>query len=207
MTGIRKRSPTNKEFKTNFQGLASTRTKKGHLTNQEKKASDNAVETGTLIRISKEKLYENGWEVQVGTDSDAVTYMCSYGDGVLYLPDSTETDVYYIPKEKTEVELVIDKQTKIYTITKINTLNKKPIALYENKLTISTNTNTNTNSDVNTSIEVSNNSVNINSDIVTITDSQNNQVDLVESQKKVDSLLERIQILEDKIEEIESQGE
>ena len=44
MTGIRKRSPTNKEFKTNFQGLASTKTKKGHLNNQEKKLTlDNTI--------------------------------------------------------------------------------------------------------------------------------------------------------------------
>lgn len=211
MTGIRKRSPTNKEFKTNFQGLASTKTKKGHLNNQqEKKPSDNAKENGILVRIHKNKLYENGWEVKVGTGNEAVTYMCSYGDAVLYIPESTLTGKYYVPKQKTEVEVTIDKKSKIYTITKINTLNKKPIALYENNLTISTNTNTDTNSNVTTSIEVSNDSVNIKSDNVTITDSNNNKIDLVATQtttaqqiidlkEQNQSLLERIEILENKV--------
>lgn len=218
MTGIRRRSPTNKEFKTNFQGLAATKTKKGHLdSQQEKKASDNAKEVGTLIRITKDKLYENGWEVQVGSGSGAKTYMCSYQDGVLYIPPFTETDKYYVMKEKVEVEISIDKQTKVYNITKINTLNKKPLALYNEKLTISTNTNTNTNSNVETSIEVSNNSVEINSDNIIINDSNNNKINLIESQvnntEKITkleednailqesnkTLLQRIEILEEKV--------
>lgn len=188
MTGIRKRSPTNKEFKTNFQGLAGTRTKKGHLNSQERESDDVSRETGTLIRIHKKKLYEDGWEVQVGTDKDAKTYMCSYQSGVLYIPDSTETDEYYVPKQKTQVEVNIDKKSKIYTIVKINSLNKKPIALFEDNLTISTNTNENTNSDVEASIEVSTKSITLKSDNVVVLDSNDNKIDLVESNKDLNEL-------------------
>lgn len=212
MTGIRKRSPTNKEFKTNLQGLASTKTKKGHLNNQEKKADDNAIETGVLVRIHKDKLYKNGWEVKIGTGSDAVTYMCSYSDSVLHIPDSTVTDQYYIPKQKTEVDVIIDKKSKIYTITKINTLNKKPLVLYEDNLMISTNTNTDTNSSVKTLIEISEDSINIKSDNIIITDSNNNQINLltlqdttaqqiINLQAQNQSLLERIEVLEKNIKE------
>lgn len=189
MTGIKKRSPTNKEFKTNFQKLASTATKKGHLTDQTKKADDNAVEIGTLVRIVRDKMYENGWEVKVGTGSESKTYMCSYGDGVLCIPESTVTDQYLVPKEKTEVEVSIDKKSKIYTIKKIKTNNTKPIALYDDLLTISTNTNTNTNGNVSASIEVSNDSVNLKTNSVKIT-SDNEEIDLVKSHKTVKSLSE-----------------
>lgn len=224
MVGIKKRSPTNKEFKSNFQKLASTKTKKGHLTNQEKEADDIAKKTGILVKINRKKLYENGWEVKVGTGNDAVTYMCSYGDGVMYIPDSTITDAYFVPKGKVEVEITIDKKTKIYTITKINTNNKKPIALFENVLTLSTDTNTESSKNT-ASIVLSKDSVNINSDNVVIKDSDDNQIDLKESQKQIDtlqnenkeikdtvkslnetnaSLLQRIEILENKISETEN---
>lgn len=198
MTGIRKRSPTNKEFKTNFQGLAGTRTKKGHLNSQERKSDDVSRETGTLIRIHKKKLYENGWEVQVGTDKDAKTYMCSYQSGVLYIPDSTETEEYYVPKQKTQVEVDIDKKSQIYTIVKINSLNKKPIALYDSNLTISTDTNENTNKDVQASIEVSTKSINLKSDTVTVTDSNNNKIDLVKSNENLNNLQEEVTNLKEK---------
>lgn len=203
MTGIRKRSPTNKEFKTNFQGLASTKTKKGHLNNEDKKASDNAVEKGTLVRIHREKIYDNGWEVKVGSGKDSVTYMCSYGDGILQIPDSNITNNYFIPKNKTEVELTIDKKSKIYTIIKLKTSDKKPIALFDDNLTISTNTNTDTNSDTETSIEVGKTTVNINSNNVTITDSDDNVIDLVENaeeQKKLGEQQEQFEKKQSKIE-------
>lgn len=202
MSGIRKRSPTNKEFKTNFQGLASTKTKKGHLTSQERESDDVAREYGTLIRIHKNKMYENGWEVQVGTDKDAVTYMCSYQSSVLYIPDSTETDSYYVPKQKTQVEVNIDKKSKIYTIVKINSLNKTPIALYENNLTISTNTNEDTNKDVKASIEVSNESITLKSNNIVIKDSDNNKINLVESNKNLSNLQQEVSDLKDEKEKI-----
>ncbi|MBR1610721.1 MAG: hypothetical protein IJ672_04415 [Methanobrevibacter sp.] len=194
MTGIKKRAPTNKEFKGHFQGLAGTRVKKGHLNNQEeKKPEDNAKENGELIRIHKKKLYEKGWEVKVGTGKDAVTYMCSYGDAVLCIPDSNITEEYYIPKNKTNVEVTIDKKSKIYTVTKINSPNVKPIALYEDNLVISTNTNTDTNSKEDTAIEVSKKSVNIKSSSVTITDADDNTIDLFESHDQTNQQISDLQ--------------
>lgn len=228
MVGVKKRSPTNKEFKSNFQKLAATKTKKGHLTNQEREADDVAKENGILVRINRKKLYEKGWEVKVGTGNDAVTYMCSYGDGVMYIPDCTVTDEYFVPKGNVEVEITVDKKTKIYTVTKINSTNKKPIALFENILTLSTDTNTDTNKKNTASIVLSSDSVNINSDKVTITDSDDNQIDLKESQQQIndlqdenkeikdqvdslskenDNLIKRIQILEEKVSKTEEKEE
>lgn len=183
MTGIKRRSPTNKEFKTKFEGLASTRTKKGHLNAQERKPGDTVVEKGILIRIDRQKLYEDGWEVKVGTGKSAKVYKCSYGDGVMYIPDSDVTKQYFVPKGKVEVELTIDKKTKLYTITKINTGNKTAVALFENLLTLSVDTNENSN--VKTSIEVSDESINMKSDSVIITDSDNNEIDLLEANESV----------------------
>ena len=198
MTGIRKRAPTNKEFKNNFQGLASTRVKKGHLTGKEKKPEDNAKEVGVLTRINRAKLYENGWEVKVGTGNDAVTYNCSYGDGVMYIPDSTVTKQYFVPKGKVEVEVTIDKKSKIYTITKINTDNKKAVAVYENLLTLAISTDEN--DDVDASIQLSKTGVNIKSNNVVITNSDNEEIDLVESQSKIEESQKKIKTLEENVE-------
>lgn len=200
MTGIRKRAPTNKEFKNNFQGLASTRVKKGHLTGKEKKPEDNAKEVGTLVRINRAKLYENGWEVKVGTGNDAVTYNCSYGDGVMYIPDSTITKQYFVPKGKVEVEVTIDKKSKIYTITKLNTDNKKAVAVYENLLTLAISTDEN--DDVDASIQLSKSSVNIKSDNVIITNSDDEEIDLIESQTALKESQEKIETLEKNVESL-----
>lgn len=206
MTGIKKRTPTNKEFKTNFQGLASTKPKKGHLTDQSKKAEDVASEIGELIRIEKDKLYENGWEVKVGKGSSATTYKCSYGSGIMYIPDSNITDKYYVPKKKTEVEVTIDKKSKVYTVVKINTSNKKPVALFENTLTISTNTNKINIKDFMAQIQITQDVIKMQAEKIALIDKDKNTVNLMESQKKIQDLenqnnllLERIEILEKKI--------
>lgn len=211
MTGSKSRTPTNKEFKRNFQGLAGTRTRKGHLNNkEEKKASDMAKLNGLLIRVEKEKFDKNGWEVQVGEKKDAKTYMCSYQEGILNMPDFTETKKYYVMKGKVNVEISIDKKSKVYSITKINSLNKKPLFLYNNTLRISVDSNTKTNQNVEAKIELTDDSVDIKGDSITVTDSDDNKIDLIEENKKADeriseleeqnkSLLEKIQIIEEKL--------
>ena len=204
MVGIKKRAPTNKEFRNHFQDFASTKTKKGHLNSKSQK-SKNSKEIGVLVRIIRDKLYENGWEVEVGTGKKKKTYMCSLDSSVLYIPDSEITEKYLVPKQKTEVEITIDTKSQIYRITKIKSRNIKPIALFEDVLTISTNTNTDTNSDVSASIELSKDTVNIKSDNVKITDSNNKQIDLIGLQIEVETLNQEKQALWEKIENIEKQ--
>lgn len=191
MTGTKRRSPTNKEFKKNFENFASKRMKKGHLNDsQERKSGDNTLEEGILVRIHRKKLYKNGWEVKVGTGKDAKTYMCSYDNGVVDIPDSTETKQYYIPKKKIKVEVSIDKKTKIYKITKIKTQSKNTATLYKKLLKISTNNDENSSEKSKTSLEISDNSINIKSNNVTITDEDDNEIDLIESNKKLNKVEE-----------------
>lgn len=204
MVGIKKRNPTNKEFRNHFQDFASTETKKGHLNSKSQK-NKNSKEIGVLVRIIRDKLYENGWEVEVGTGNEKKTYMCSLDSAVLYAPDSEVTEKYLVPKQKTEVEITIDTKSQIYRITKIRSGNIKPIALFENVLTISTNTNTDTNSDVSASIELSKDTINIKSDNVKITDSNNKQIDLIGLQSEVETLNQEKQALWERIENLEKQ--
>ena len=218
MSSIRKHSPTNKEFKRNFQNLASTQTKKGHLNNQDKKPTDNGIETGILIRVDRTKYEENGWEVQVGTGNDAVTYMCVNLDYAI--PEFTETDNYLVFKGKVEVELSIDKKNKIYQITRIKSAIKKPLAAYNDKIRISTNNDENTQTGTESNIEVTKDSVVINSNNVIISDNNNNEINLIESQQVIgslqqeiqdlketqDSLLSKIKIIEEGTSEIEEEA-
>lgn len=232
MTGIKKRSPTNKEFKKNFENFASKRMKKGHLSDsQERKAEDNTLEEGILVRIHRKKLYKNGWEVKVGTGKDAKTYMCSYDNGVVDIPESTETKEYYVPKKKTKVEVSIDKKTKIYKIIKIQTQGKNTSTLYKKLLKISTDNDENSKDKPKASLEISDTAVNIKSNNVVITDDEDNEIDLIKSNETLDevkknqteaitkletvskksdeaeeeikSLLSRIEILEAKLSEAE----
>lgn len=204
MVGIKKRSPTNKEFRTHFQDFASTQTKKGHLNNTSQK-SKIGKETGVIIRILKDKIYENGWEVKVGTGNESKKYMCSIDSSILYMPKSTITDKYYIPEQKTEVEISIDTKSQIYSITKIKSTDTIPLALYDGVLTISTNTNTDTNSSVTSSIKLSDTSIDIISDKVQITDSNNNQVDLIDLHSQVITLSQEKEALWEKINKLEKQ--
>lgn len=150
-------TPTNKYFRNKFQDFASTKTKKGHLNNQGDEEGAKKL-TGVLIKIDRKKIYSNGWLVET---TDKKQYWCSYGDGVLCLPDVTESDSYYTPKKKIEVEISIDEDNKVYTLTRLKDPNKKPIALYSDKLELSVNTNEETNKDNKAKIEVSKNDVKI----------------------------------------------
>lgn len=152
-------TPTNKYFRNKFQDFASTKTKKGHLNNTGNEEDEGAKKlTGTLVKIDRKKLYDNGWLVET---TEKKQYWCSYGDGVLCIPDSTVSDTYYVPKAKTEVEISIDEKNSIYTITRLKDPNKKPIALFDDKIEISTNTNTQTNKNNTAKIEVGKDKVNI----------------------------------------------
>lgn len=236
MTGTKKRSPTNKEFKKNFENFASKRMKKGHLNDsQERKSGDNTLEEGILVKIHRKKLYKNGWEVKVGTGKDAKTYMCSYDNGIVDIPDSTETKNYYIPKQKTKVEVSIDKKTKIYKITKIKTNGKNTGTLYKKILKISTDNDENSKDKPKASLEISDKIIKMKSENVIITDDDDNEIDLIESndklnkveedhnetktklesvskestetKEKVDMLLNRIEILEAKLAKANSEDE
>lgn len=219
MTGIKKRSPTNKEFKRNFQGLASTKTKKGHLNNnQERKSSDKQSAEGILVRIKIDKIDDDGWEVEVGTGNDKKKYMCSDSRGGLMIPDSTisKNKKYYIPKNKTEVEIDIDKKSKIYTITRIRSDKQIPLAKFSDKLYLSVNSNTKNNKKVSALLTMSNNKITVQADNVVVKDNEDNSIDLVEAHKEQTqtikvlqqerkSLEERIQILEEKINKQENE--
>ena len=150
-------TPTNKYFRNKFQDFASTKTKKGHLDNSDDKEGTKTL-TGTLVKVSKQKMYTDGWLVET---TEKKQYWCSYGDGVIALPDSTESAEYYTPKKKVEVEINIDEDNKVYILTRLKDPNKKPIALYSDKLEISTNTNTDTNKNNTAKIEVSKNDISL----------------------------------------------
>ena len=203
MTGIRKRSPTNKEFKKNFQGLASTQVKKGHLNNQEKKASDNGLIEGILVRVDRNKFYSNGWEVKVGKGKSATTYMCENLDNEI--PEFTTTNNYLVFKGNVAVEISIDKKSKIYQITNIKSVSKKPWILYNEKLLLSTDTNEKNRGTVGASIEIGKKHINLKSDEIKIIDNDNNEIDLIKSQNKIDQLESENSDLKSKISELEEQ--
>lgn len=150
-------TPTNKYFRNKFQDFASTKTKKGHLNNQDEEEGAKKL-TGKLVKIDRKKIYTDGWLVET---TDGKQYWCSYGDGVVCLPDVTESDSYYVPKKQIDVEISIDEDNKVYTLTRLKDPNKKPIALYSDKLELSVNTNEKTNKDNTAKIEVSKNDVKI----------------------------------------------
>lgn len=203
MTGIRKRSPTNKEFKKNFQGLASTQVKKGHLNNQEKKASDNGLIEGILVRVDRNKFYSNGWEVKVGKGKSATTYMCENLDNEI--PEFTTTNNYLVFKGNVAVEISIDKKSKIYQITNIKSVSKKPWILYNEKLLLSTDTNEKNQGTVGASIEIGKKYINLKSDEIKIIDNDNNEIDLMKSQNKINQLESENSDLKSKISELEEQ--
>ena len=132
MVDSKRYSPTIKRFQEHTKNFVEGKTKKGHLTDEDRKADDHKREEGILKRVIINKIRSNGWEVKV----DKKTYMCTYGDNIIYLPPYTKTKEYYIPKSKCKVEVNIDKKSKIYTITKINDENKQPIEMNNEGLTL-----------------------------------------------------------------------
>lgn len=139
MVSNKRYMPTNKRFQDHTKKFVGTKTKKGHLDPNERSQKDVVKEDGYLVRVIKQKINEDGWEVKVGEDKDAKTYMCTYGDNILYLPDYTETAEYYVPKNQCEVEVSIDSKSKIYTITRMKDPTKKPITIADGKITLQTN--------------------------------------------------------------------
>lgn len=116
-------SPTNKRFRSHFQDFASTKAKKGHLNNNERDTDEIKHERGVLVKIEKNKIDSNGWIVEVGQGENKKTYECSNVTGVLSVPDSTETDLYYIPTYTVDVDVTIDTVSAIYQITRIKSVN------------------------------------------------------------------------------------
>ena len=210
MTGIKKRSPTNKEFKRNFQGLASSKVKKGHLSDQqERKSDDKQSAKGILVRIEIDKIDDDGWEVEVGTGKNKKKYMCSDSRGGLLIPDSTisKNKKYYITKAKTEVEIDIDKKSKIYRITKINSDKQIPLSTFADKLYLSPNSNTKTNQNIKTLLTMSKTNVVLQADEVIVKDNDNKSVNIIESNEKqqndIQTLQEQNLSLDERIKELE----
>ena len=117
-------TPTNKRFKRYFQDIAATKKKKGHLSQAEREQEDVVAEKGELKRIIKAKFKEDGWVVDVGTGDNKKTYNCVNGTGEWNIPESIESNLYYTPKEVTVVDVLLDNVSKIYTITRIRSLDK-----------------------------------------------------------------------------------
>ena len=219
MDNVHRRTPTNKEFKTNFQGLASTKAKKGHLNDQERKKDDKQSTEGTLKRILISKIDDNGWEVVVGKGTDTHTYNCVNPLGGLLIPESelSTNKLYYVPKNKTVVEVDIDKKSHIYTITRIRG-QQIPLASFHDKLYLSVDSNTKTNKDVNAEITMSKDDITLQADSVKVKDNDDNEIDLLEenAQQKDDisslqeenkSLLSRIEILEEQVSSLQSEDD
>ena len=120
-------TPTNKRFRRHFQDIARTSTRKGHLNQGEREQEDVVTEKGVLIRINKAKFNSDGWEVEVGTGEEKKTYNCVNGTGTLTMPECIESSQYYTPKLTTSVDVLLDNVSKIYTITRIRSLNKTMI--------------------------------------------------------------------------------
>ena len=177
-------TPTNKQLKGGVQGLADTRPKKGHLTNQERKKDDKQSATGVLVHILRKKIDSDGWIVDVGTGKNKSRYHCVNGTGGMYIPDSNVTDTMYVPKVKTEVNIDIDKKSKIYTITKIISDKKISLASFEDMLYISTNNNENTNQDVNASIVMTKDIVNLKANEIIIEDNDGTEINLIQTTKQ-----------------------
>lgn len=205
---VQHRKHTNKTFKKNFVDLASTSTKKGHLTKQKREADDNQTVEGILKHVIIDRIDSNGWMVEVGSGKDTSTYACTNPEPFLTLPDSTETDTMYVPKTKTRVEISIDKQHKIYRIVRVINV-KTALSRYQDTLKISIDQNTKTNKDVNAEITVTNDNIELNANKIVISNNSGQKTDLVESQKKqanqIEILIEENRILKEKINSIESQ--
>jgi len=128
MVDFKRYNPSNKRFQEHTQNFVEGKTKKGHL--QSKKSGDKYQTTGQLVKVKVDKVYEDGWYVKVDNNH----YWCTYGDNIVYLPPHTVSGnnndgMYYIPKKKCEVEVSIDKENKMYTITRINDSKKQPIGM------------------------------------------------------------------------------
>lgn len=199
MVDSKRYSPTNKRFQKHTQAFVSGKTKKGHLTNEEREAGDVVKETGILVKVNKNKIYEKGWEVKI----DDKTYMCTYGDNIVYLPPCTLNGSYYMPKKECKVEVSIDKKSQIYTITRIDDADKQPIAMVNNSITLQTSGEASlTISDDTTTI--SGTELSVEGDIKVDTSKDDTvSTDTI----SITNLYKRIQILESKLSDKDDSGE
>lgn len=129
-------NPSNKKFTDHFQKLSGTKTKKGHLNEKGERDSDDVLVTnGVLVKIEKAKRNSNGWQVEVGTGSDKKTYNCVNSTGTTVIPNYTESETYFVMKEKVMVDITIDNVSKIYSITRIHGT-ESLINMRDDKITI-----------------------------------------------------------------------
>lgn len=132
MVDSKRYDPTITRFQKHTKSFVSGKTKKGHLNSKDKEEGDVSKEEGILVRVDKNNLYGKGWEVKI----DEKKIMCNYGDNIIYLPPYTVNGSYYVPKKECKVEVSIDKNSKINTITKIKDPNKQPISLSNKGVTL-----------------------------------------------------------------------
>ena len=195
-----------------FVNLASNKTQKGHLTKQERGADDNQTIEGVLKYVIIDRIDSDGWMVEVGSGTDTFIYPCSNPEPFLTLPDSTKTDTMYVPKNKTRVEISIDKQTNIYTIMRVIG-SVSVFSNYQDTLKISINQNEKTNQDVNAEIELTNDSIKLGANNIIINDinlmeaqeTQSNQIKILVDENTI--LKERINNIEAQLNQEESQEE
>lgn len=124
MVDTKRYNPSNKRFQKHTQSFVEGKTLKGHLGEGDKEKGK-YKETGELIRVNRQKILEDGWEVKINKK----TVFCTYGDNIVYLPKHKTTEMYYIPLKKCEVEVSIDEKSKIKTITRIKDDTKQPIEM------------------------------------------------------------------------------
>lgn len=184
---------TNKEFKDRFEKLASTDVIKGHLTNQKRSPGDSQTVKGVLKHVIRERIDTNGWIVTVGSDKDKSDYSCTNPQWSTTLPSSTITPTLYVPKEKTEVEISLDKKNKIYTILRVISGNVNPFGLYQDTLTVSINQNEKTNGDVNAEVTMTKETINMVADAIVVQDNNNNQINLIENSNEQSQKIEELQ--------------
>lgn len=125
MVDSKRYNPSNKRFQEHTKSFIEGTTRKGHLDSKGGK-KDKYKTMGELIRVTIANIRGDGWYCKV----DEEGYLnCNYGDNVVFLPPHTVSanGMYYIPKSKCEVEISVDKNTKMHTITKINDPNKQVI--------------------------------------------------------------------------------
>ena len=197
------RRHTNKDFKDNFVNLASNEPLKGHLTKQKRDAGDSQIVEGVLKQIIKERIDTDGWLVEVGSDKDTFVYNCYNPQWAVSLPESTETNTMYVPKNKIRVQFSMDKKNKIYIIDRIITATKTSIANYLNKLEISTNVNTKTNQDVNATMTMTNDDINLKADNIVVAN-EKIAINVIEAFTKQS---QKIEELENKIQALEIQNQ
>lgn len=198
MVDSKRYDPTITRFQKHTKSFVSGKTKKGHLNKDDREAGDVIKEEGILVKVDSRDLQGKTWEVKV----DKKTYMCSYGDNIVYLPPCTKNGDYYIPKKKCLVEISIDKKSKINTITRMKDPNKQPIAMIDNQIKMQGN---GTASLIiqgdSTSIEGS--ELSVEGDVKVDTSKDDDLPDSISLKK----LYKEVQILKDKVSDSDDSGE